>query len=374
MRLHSRKIVEYVSLHRENGWRDALVYDLNFLLDVMMYVFNQYGKAEAKSFYECVFSEKMRSDYKLLLEIVNEFGFVDIDFVSELVDEGFNLNGDVVDKNKENERLVLLDRLCNLMENGTRGKYFLEFSSMLDIAYNFLRYYVRMNKSKYDDASQKIIQRGFYFVKEFCGDNEELLEIMSKKFVEEFFSGDVISESDHSGINLELLLHLDFNSVDALRKTNLNGYLIGLIRRYDSNFSDYLLIHIKLLDGIKKKIDVFLDRWDLYREPDELKKYYMIFRRVHWYVLANRDTCFLSETELLYLAAVDLGVEDKIVYFGNLDRVLISRIMYSYCGADDRINLESNNRHVEMVKCFIRGILFDSGKNVIVYKPSKVIS
>ena len=371
MRLHSRNVEEYVSLYRKNGWRDALVLDKDFLLGVMLYLFNKYGRDEAKCFYDCVFTLEMRSDYKLLLEIVNECGFVDIDFVSELVREGFSLNEGVIDKNKENEKLVLLDRLCNLMGNGTRGKYFLEFRSMLDIAYNFLRHYVRMNKSKYDDASQKIIQRGFNSVKEFCGDNEELLEIMSKKFVEEFFSGDVISESDHSGINLELLLHLDFNSVDALKKANLNGYLIGLIRRYDSNFSDYLLTHIELLNGIKEKIDVFLDRWDEYREPDELKRYYMIFRRVHRYFLANRDTCFLSETELLYLAAVDLGVDDKIVYFGNLDRVLILRIMYSYCGVDDRSNLGSNNMHVEMIKCFIRGILFDSGKNVIVYKPSK---
>ena len=158
-----------------------------------------------------------------------------------------------------------------------------------------------------DDNFTDELGMGFLLIFEEFNHNKNVLDFFAKKIIDEIF--------DEYDIDLECMLHEQFDNPDRLNDIGLNNYILNFICNYDSMLSNYLCVHIELLENLRNRIIRAQNNWKNFEAKNERNKYNLLFERVHEY-FADKDS-LIGETCFLYYVGEKLGIKDKICQYDD---------------------------------------------------------
>ena len=239
-------------------------------------------------------SEKLKTNKEFVKFLI--FKFKDnLDFICEVAN--------YLIKNNENnlDRIEIIIIMCKLIESDNERK--IHYLLCAESIYQYERIqieYIRNNSSEYD---VNVIGMGFYLLFDKYNDNEEVLYFFADKMLRSLI--------DEKTIDLEKILHDQFDSPEEIDNLRINDYLLNIVSTYDSMLSSYISIHIDLLTNLRKTISHIQKRWNYYLDYQESKRFLKMFDAVHNY-LTNEEYGLLDETTLIYYVGKQLGVSNQI--------------------------------------------------------------
>ena len=266
-----------------------------------------------KNFYKLC-SEKVKKDYDFVKFLINKFKN-DISYICDVAD--FYLD------NTEDEisRIELAIVMSNLTDKKDDKKHY-EYKIISDAMFTAKRVQIEMGKIELNDenASDEI-GMGFLLMYDSYNCSKIILDFYAKKMIEVIFS--------EFNIELENMLHQQFNTPEEINKLGINNYMLNFISRYDSMLASYLSSNIYLMKDFKNKIEQVLNNWDKYICDNEVKRYNLILIKVHEYMEQEEMKGFLSETDLLYYIGKKLGIAAKIAKYDGISSELAEDILNS---------------------------------------------
>ena len=289
-----------------------------------------------KNFYNLC-SDNIKKDYDFVKFIINKFK-TDIDFICKVADY-FLAN--VEDELMRTELTIIM---AGLTEKRKEEKYY-EYKITSDAIFTAKRVKIEMAKIKLkDEYASNEIGMGFLLIFDSYNSSKIVLDFFAKKFIESIF--------EEYDIDLENMLHQQFNSSEQINKMGINNYMLNFIGAYDSMLASYLSINIELMKDFSNKIREVQTNWDKYNNVNEQKKYNLIF---------NKDEGLLTKTDLLYYVGKELGIVEKIAKYDKVRAEFAEDIIN---GLDnefltDTFNVSFKDRvHYDNVKRIITSILF----------------
>lgn len=200
----------------------------------------------------------------------------------------------------------------------------------------------------------KEIGLGFKYIFDEYSNSKIIISFMVTKLIEE-----ILNEND-----LELELHLNFNSAEQIRKNGVNKVLINYISNYDEMLSSYLTSNIGLLEDAKIELNKILNRWVDYENKKEKIKYNKMIEQVENY-LSSVDTIF-TPADVMYYIANKLGVIEKLAKYDKINQLVYQSILENI--SDDiftePVNCPEEKEHYNAVKNIMTEALF--GKSLVV--------
>lgn len=314
-------------------------YDVDSLEDNYRFMIKVINYTDDKNMYNLC-SERVKSTYEFVVFMVKKFCNDQV-FVCGIVDEYLKKT------NNEVEQVELLILICSILNVENEG--YMVFKLMLEAIYQEERMSITFDKQLYDEESQRIIQMGFWFIIDKYHENENIMFFYAKKFIDEIFW--------MSDLRLEERLHSEFASLEDLEQIGLNNYIIGVVARFDSNLASYIACHLELLDSLKKDIEVMKRRWHLYNANVESAKFDAIFNEVHLYMEEYGDYCSFTETEILYSIGRELGLEEKMAYYEQLEPELFQEILSSLSDFDKTKMSIADLSHYNSIRKMVVDIL-----------------
>ena len=298
-----------------------------------------------KNFYNLC-SDNIKKDYDFVKFIINKFK-TDIDFICKVADY-FLAN--VEDELMRTELTIIM---AGLTEKRKEEKYY-EYKITSDAIFTAKRVKIEMAKIEMkDEYSSNEIGMGFLLIFDSYNSSKIVLDFYAKKFIESIF--------EEYDIDLENMLHQQFNSSEQINKMGINNYMLNFIGAYDSMLASYLSTNIELMKDFSNKIREVQTNWDKYNNVNEQKKYNLIFNKVHEYMEQVEDEGLLTKTDLLYYVGKELGIVEKIAKYDKVRAEFAEDIIN---GLDDEFltdtfNVSFKDRvHYDNVKRIITSILF----------------
>lgn len=253
-------------------------------------------------------SDRLKKNFAFVKYLVLKFAN-NIDFICRIADYFLEKS---VDKFSKIELVVLMIDLVK--NNKEKYMYYLMYGHAL---YCFKRLQIEATKKKFDD--QEFVDdlgMGFLLIFEEYNHNKDVLGFFAKKIIDEIF--------DEFDIDLECMLHDEFDDPDKINNIGLNNYMLNFIGYYDSMLSNYLCTHIELLDNFRKRIMKVQNNWERFKMKNERDKYYLMFNRVHEY-LSDKDS-LIGETCFLYYVGEKFGIENKICKYDDCYNSLVEAL------------------------------------------------
>lgn len=193
-----------------------------------------------------------------------------------------------------------------LMKNNEKAT---EYKMIVDTIFFSKRLEIEICKAKKnDDNYSREVGMGFWYMFDLYNSSDIVIKFFAKKTIEAIFS-----EYD---INLEKLLHNEFENAKDINLQQINNYIINFLGMYDYMLSSYISTHIELLSDFSDKISYIINNWEKYNKKEERKRYNDMFEQVHEY-MENVDS-IITETEILYYIARQLGIDEKLAYYDGI--------------------------------------------------------
>lgn len=301
-----------------------------------------------KNFYNLC-SQDVKKDYDFVKFMIDKFK-TDLDFICEVADYFF--------KNVEDEltRTELTIIMTSLTEKRNEKKYS-GYKIVSDTIFTLKRVIIEAIKIR-DGYTSNEVGMGFALIFDSFSSSKIVSDFYAKKFIEAIF--------EENDIDLENMLHQQFNSVEQINEIGINNYMLNFIGHYDSMLSSYLSTNIELMREFSDKIREIEKNWDKYISINEQKKYNLIFDKVNEYMNETQLDGLLTETDLLYYVGKELGIVDKIAKYDKGRNEFAEDIIN---GLDDdflisTLNVSCNDRlHYDSVKNIITSILFTNRIN-----------
>lgn len=228
----------------------------------------------------------------------------------------------------------------------------IDFQTICDTIYDVIRVKVEYTKQKMNITKE--IGLGFKYIFDEYSNSKIIISFMVTKLIEE-----ILNEND-----LELELHLNFNSAEQIRKNGVNKVLINYISNYDEMLSSYLTSNISLLEDAKIELNKILNRWVDYENKKEKIKYNKMIEQVENY-LSSVDTIF-TPADVMYYIANKLGVIEKLAKYDKINQLVHQSILENI--SDDifteLVNCPEEKEHYNAVKNIMTEALF--GKSLVV--------
>ena len=270
-----------------NYSREQLENDKDFIMEVINNTNNP------NIYFSC--SERLKKDYNFVKFLVLKFWY-DAEFIKKVADYYLN------NVDSEIERIELNILMSELLPNDLSNKY--KVSS--ETAYCAKRVAIEIAKAEDPNLEAKI-GKGFLLIFDSYNGSDIILKYYAKKMIDE-----IIKDND---INFETMLHNQFKSPLKIEEKGINNYIINFIGYYDSMLSSYISTHLDLISNIRNEIRNIQSNWNKYKMADEAKRYNSMLNMIHEYMSISESS--MSETELLYFVAKELGVKDKVEHYDN---------------------------------------------------------
>ena len=331
-----KTVLDYISGNDIEGYElEDLENDYRFMIQVIEYT------NDKKMYNLC--SEEVKNNYEFVIYMVNKFKN-DIDFICMVADHYLN-NVNESDFLNETELLITMYELTK----GKNNEYASNCKLSCEVNFTAKRMEIEMIRAQFRDDEEvtREIQMGFWFIIDDYESSEKVLKYYAKKFVETIMSD--------NNMNIEVLLHEKFDTVEDLDNYGITKFLIEFIESYDTHLAYYISCNLDVLNEIKEAIEKAKTRWNIYISRDEAKKYNTLFNAVHEYMEENKYEVSYEETEILYFIGRELGINEKIAKYDYT---------YAYYNEDpqelmiDKSQMSLNDfRHYKELKRMIISIL-----------------
>ena len=260
-------------------------------------------KTNNKNYYNLV-SDNIKKDYDFVKFIINKFKD-DIEFICIVAD--YYLEDSLDDFNKT-ELIIIMSKLTYNKNN----KKYLEYKLLKDTLFMAKRMQIEVSKLELKDkyVSEKI-GMGFLVIFDSYNNSKIILDFYAKRLVESIF--------EDYNINLEAMLHQQFNNPLQINKSGIKNYIINFIQNYDTMLAFYLSVNTNLMEDLENEIINIQNNWNKFEVVNEKNKYNLIFDKVHEYMNQTEEEGILNETDLLYYAGKELGIIEKILKYAHID-------------------------------------------------------
>lgn len=283
---------------------DELEDDKDFMIQVI-------ELTNDKNFYKLC-SEKVKKDYGFVKYLINKFKN-DISFICDVADFYIDNTEDEI------SRIELVIVMLNLTNNKDDEKHN-EYETIINTIFTTKRVQIEMGMIKLNDESASDeIGMGFLLMYDSYNSSKIILDFYAKKMIDEIFK-----EFD---IELENVLHQQFNNPEEINKLGINNYMLNFISYYDAMLASYLSSNIYLMKDFKNKIEQVQNNWKTYININEAKRYNLILNKVHEYMEQAEIEGMLSETDLLYYIGNKLGIASKIAKYDGVSSELVEDII-----------------------------------------------
>lgn len=266
---------------------DQLENDKDFMMSVISY------SNDSKIYNLC--SDEVKKDYDFVKYLIFKFR-EDLEFITKVADYYL----DNTDTEIESMELNVL--MTKLLPNELFSKY----DYAREIAYYAKRVEIEIAKVK-DPNLESLVGEGFLLIFDSYSCSDIILEYYAESMI-----SDIMRDNN---INFESMLHNQFKTPDKIDEIGINNYIINLMGYYDSMLSSYVSTHLDLIKNIRNKIRSIQINWNRYNIADEEKRYNNMLCMVHDYMEISESS--MSETEILYYVAAELGIKDKVAKYDN---------------------------------------------------------
>lgn len=250
-------------------------------------------------------SKKLLLDYEFIKFVIYKFkDRTDLFKSKEAKDDFICEIADYFLKNSPNcdDVFDLAVRMLNIIKDEYNLYHYLFTSMCLQSYQNVMN---SIGKFKKNNNNSRIdVGMGFYFIEDVYEDYEEIQTFFAKIFISEVFKKE--------NTNIEADLHKKYKLKEKASEIKVYDYLLKHIQKYDLPLKGFLTTRLYLLDDIASEVKMCLEHWDYYETSIEEKKYDRLFEDVHSYMDECGDNAILSEVEILYFAAKQLGIEDEV--------------------------------------------------------------
>ena len=311
---------------------DELEDDKDFMIQVI-------EATNDKNFYKLC-SENIKKDYSFVKYLITKFKN-DISYICDVADFYIDNTEDEI------SRIELVIVMLNLTNNKDDEKHN-DYEVIINTIFATKRVQIEMGKTELNDefASDEI-GMGFLLMYDSYNSSKIILDFYAKKMINEIFK-----EFD---MNLENVLHQQFNNPDEINKLGINKYMLNFISNYDSMLASYLSSNIYLMKDFKNKIEQIQNNWETYINNNEAKRYNLILNKVHDYMEQVKFEGMLSETDLLYYIGNKLGIASKIAKYDGISSEL----------AEDIITLDDELVKDALKTSFIDKVHYNNIKRII---------
>ena len=222
--------------------------NFKFMIDVLRV------SKDKNMYYNC--SDELKGNFELSYFVIDKFRD-DENFVLDVASNFFENNRD--NELKKDMLLLVADVLGEKDAkredsfSEIRDEYFKAANDLVKSEKRMASLYVEFTKGK---EAKEFLGLGFRLYYEFhppC-----TAKIFAKSFLEDIFCDDLAE--------LENIMHIQFYSLEKLKKYGITKFLIEYVMAYDEVLAIYLQEYEYLLDDVKKKVDVLIENWDKYEE------------------------------------------------------------------------------------------------------------
>lgn len=305
MEKYNKKIINDYILGNEI--KDYSIEELEDDKEFMMLVI---GITKDNNFYNLC-SDKLKKDYSFVRYLIEKFKG-NINFICNVADYYLS---NVDDELSRIELNIIMSELTASDKEKNKN-----YTVVRDAIYASKRVEIEMAKLQLEDPNvSQEVGMGFLVMFDSFNSSEIVLNYFAKTTIDEIFN-----EYD---IDLEKMLHEQFNTPDQIEKIGINNYMLNFIGYYDSMLASYLSTHINLLNELRKKIEIVISKWSSYNNTNERKRYNLMLDKVHEYMEDKESNALLSETSLLYYIGNKLGIAEKIAHYDTLDEMFLESVL-----------------------------------------------
>ncbi len=343
MKKYNKKLInDYINGDKINDFNiDELENDKEFMMLVI-------SLTNDKSFYKLC-SDELKKDYEFVEFIVRKFQN-DVKFICEVADYYLK---DVKDELNRLELAIVMSNITNKKDVLKHREY----EVICESIFTTKMVQIELAKNKVNDKYiQDEIGMGFLVIFDSYNSSKIVLDFYAKSIVKSIF--------DENDIDLEIMLHQQFESKEQLNQIGINRYLINFIEGYDSMLASYLSANIELLSEFSNKIKNIQSNWNKYNEKDERKKYNLLLEKIHEYMENNESNCMFDETTLLYYIGKKLGILDKIAKYDCIDlktaKSIVDEIDEEFIEDTLKVSI-CDKMNFDNIKKIMQSIIFSKG-------------
>lgn len=228
---------------------------------------------------------------KSMLVIFNS----DIEFITKIMDEYILISNDL---QTFTELIVLI---CEYTKNTDK---FSKYEKYRELIYLDFKAKIELTKQEYIGTNiEKEIGMGFIFIFDFYNHCKKTLNYFATNFI-----ADIFNEYD---VDLEKLIHNDFNTFKDLEDYGINKYIFNFINKYDYSLSNYVTTNRLVLKPIFNKLEIIKQEWSLYPDKKLTKQYEVMFEKVFDYMQEINNST-LKELELIYYLGQELDISENL--------------------------------------------------------------
>lgn len=225
---------------------DELEDDYKFMMEVI-------SITNDKNMYNLC-SDKVKENYDFIKFMVYTFKN-DKDFVNEIALE--YLNKVAEDDITYRELIFIMSELFN----NRYDKRAIYYNAKRAVIYTSQRVIIdTFISEEFDEKARAQYGLGFAFVlvSDLSG-SDVIINYFAKKFLDEIFY-------ENDGLSLEELVHSKISNLNKLNMNGVKNFILDYVKNYDVILSDYLFVHINLIEDVEKDINIIVDNWDNYLE------------------------------------------------------------------------------------------------------------
>ena len=293
-------------------------------------------------------SEQLENDKDFMMGVISYTNDIKMySFCSEIVKKDYEFVKYLVLKFKDNPEFIITvadnylehtdtdwesKELSIIMEKVLPREQAEKYEESNKTSYFTKRVEVEIEEAK-DSKLESMIGMGFLLMFDQYNGSDIILNYYANCMIEE-----IIKDNN---INFEKMLHTQFKSADRIAEIGVNNYIISFISNYDSMLGSYVSTHLDLIKPMANRIKQVQVNWDKYSSADEAKRYNNMLDMVHEYM--NISNSNMSETEILYYVAKELGIVEKIKQYdgtNDMDEAYEMDLDYDKEVLDDMLKFE----------------------------------
>ena len=268
---------------------DELEKDLNFMIDVIKYT-------NDKNIYN-ICDDSLKKNFFFVRFLIEKF-HDDLDFIIKVAKEYFDNNLEPEDASTKNEINILIDKYTR----NNKDERLLEFKIKAILFYNLNRQvYNHLISLEPLQEDKDLLGFGFCITQsDYCG-SDIIQYYFAENMLKEIFQAD--------GFDLERMLHNRFTDKTVLLRYGINRFLIDYISKFDYFLSDYVCVHIEIIDELNKMVRKCIDRWEQYESLLEKEKILVILDEIEKFCYDNQ-TKFPIFLEVIKYVATEFNLKE----------------------------------------------------------------
>lgn len=286
-----RLIFDYIVGNEIVGYDiDELENDYEFMIEAIKHT------KDKKLYNLC--SDEIKSNYNFVKFIVETFKS-DVNFICDVAT---NFLKTVTDDDVNAIELIIL------INNNITSDMALEDPKLCGFKLQASSFYeielIKLSAALEQTNDENIKQEyglGFLYVLDTYEKSDTICNFFAKKLMDEIFY-------ENQDYTLEQILHMNFKTFSKFKTYGINTFLTNYIKKYDKHLSSYVLLHLDLLDSVKKSINRIEKNWDNYVDRVYEEKVNIYEKKVDEYV--DKHGMIIGSSAIINYVAKKLHLED----------------------------------------------------------------